>query len=182
LAEQMPADCRKPPARAVPDGAQAMSGPIRFPPKTFERFHREAIRVYKWARSEGMTHARARILSCGAAYGRQFYTFERTLAEFTGFCRRTVQRAMAEGKKLGLITSKWIKRGTFAPGSKVRMNNGGALRTVVGWGLDDTAAHAARCVRRVNETYRQAALNVRRERDRAERAAAVAEFRSLPPP
>jgi hypothetical protein len=163
-----------------------VSGPATFPPGTFERNWFEAGRVYKWAREMGMTHARARILSCGAAYGRKFYTFERTLAAFTGFCRRTVQRAMREARDLGLVTSKWIKRGSTPAGAKTRFNNGGALKTIVGWGLPDNAAHATRCTRAVNESFRRAQLELRAERDRAEARAAVAEFRAslatTPPP
>jgi hypothetical protein len=118
-----------------------------------------------------MSRPRAWALACGASYGRKFWTFQSTLAKFTGFCVRTIQRAFRQAKKLGILFSKRIKRGETAPGGRGPLTCGAALRTIVGWGMPEAQAMALRLRYAVREEFR-----------RAELAAAVAEFRSLAPP
>jgi len=113
--------------------------------------------VYRFALERGMSRPRAWIIACGASQGKTFWTFQRTLARFTEFCLRTVQRAMASAKKCGLLTSKRIKRGETAPGGRGPLTCGAALRTIVGWGMPDAPAMALRLRYAVRADYRAAA-------------------------
>jgi hypothetical protein len=134
----------------------------------------QAEAVHRWALAHGMSRPRAWLLACGASYGRKFFTFQKTLAEFTGFKIRTVQRAMRQAKDLGILVSKRIRRGERPEGGRGPLTCGGAMRTIIGWGLKDAPATVLRLRSALREQYRRAAL------EEALRAA-VAEFRSLAP-
>jgi hypothetical protein len=101
-----------------------------------------------------MSWPRAYALACLASYGRKSWTFQRTLAKFTGFCVRTIQRAMRQAKLFGLMISKRIKRGETAPGGRGPLTCGAALRTIIGWGLPEARALMMRLGYAVREQHR----------------------------
>lgn len=118
---------------------------------------READAVYAFALERGMSKMRAWITACGASYGKTFWTFQRTLSKFCGGCVRTVQRAISDSKRCGLLTSRRIKRGETAPGGRGPLTCGAALRTIVGWGMPEAPAMALRLRYAVREEFRAAA-------------------------
>lgn len=141
---------------------------------------REALRVFRYALEQGMSWLRARVLAAAASYGQQCWAFQDNLAEFVGCSLRTVQRAFDEGKRLGLLYSRRSRQGELTPTGKY-LKCGFALRTFTTWGL--------RSRRRINETAARFARSdmfrrmraQQNQREKAEIADAVTEFRSMAP-
>jgi hypothetical protein len=129
-----------------------------------------------------MSWKRAYIIACAASQGKVCWAFQSTLAKYTGYSVRTVQRAFSQAKRLGLIVSRRLRRGEQPDGANGPITCGGALRRFVSWGL--TARRmVGLCLKYAQRwIYRQQAQADRAERQRAEVAAAVADFRALAPP
>jgi len=129
-----------------------------------------------------MSWKRAYILACAASQGKICWVFQSTLAEFTGYSLRTVQRAFRQAKKLGVIVSRRLRRGEQPEGARGPITCGGALRRFVSWGL--TARRmVGLCLKYAQRwQYREQAMEARAARERAELGAAVADFRALAPP
>jgi hypothetical protein len=152
---------------------------MRLPGKSDHR--RQAEAVHRWARERGMTKPRAWIMACFAAYGRKCFTWQKTIAEFTGFCIRTVQRAARQAKDLGLLTATRFKRGATPEGASGPLTCGGTERVIVGWGLSDSSANVLRLKQAIREGYAEQVRAARRTAEANEARAAVAEFLTLPP-
>jgi hypothetical protein len=88
---------------------------------------------------------------------------------------RTIQRAVRQAKRLGVLVSRRLRRGERPPGARQPITCGGALRRFIGWGAGKAQALALRARYAVRWEWREAAL-------KRELAAAVAEFRGLSPP
>lgn len=81
-----------------------------------------------------MSAARSLVLGCVASF-KQCWAFRRTLAEHTGLSVRTVQRALTQGRELGLCGMARAKPNEVPPGRKEPVRCGWSHRWVVGWGL-----------------------------------------------
>lgn len=156
------------------------SDPIRFALPGAYRV--EASLIHAFCLERGMSWQRAYIMACASSYGRICWTFQSKLASFTGYSVRTIQRAMRQAKKLGVIRSRRLRRGERPPGATQPITCGGALRKFVAWGLPVVRAAVVCLSVAVQWQYREAAVEARAERERAEAREAVAEFRNLAPP
>lgn len=141
------------------------------------RFREEADRVFRFCEEHGFAGKRAYALACLASYGEKSWTFQRTVANFARVCVRTIQRAVRQGKRFGVLTTKRIPRGARPPGAEKRLDCGAAWKWFTAWGLPQGRA-MLRCWRYAQGWLKhQANLDAWRERQREELAAAVAEFR-----
>ena len=102
----------------------------------------EARAAYERCRTAGMSPGRALVIACVASF-RQGWAFRRTLANHTGVCIRTVQRALTQGKDLGLLGTARAKPNEIPPGMHAPLKCGWSHRWIVGWGLALAAAKAA---------------------------------------
>lgn len=143
---------------------------------------REAMAIFAYCKNAGVSWKRAYALACAASYGQICWTFQTTLAEFTGYCVRTIQRAMRQAKALGLLVSRRLRRGEQPIGARQPITCGGALRRFIGWGKPDRHAEPLRAKYALKEIWRREALERRAERERAGIAVAIADFRALAPP
>lgn len=140
------------------------------------RFREEADRVYRFCEAHSFPHARAYALACLASLGEQTWTFQRTIANFTGFCVRTIQRSVRQAKTFGVLITKRIPRGARPRGAEKRLDCGAAWKRFVSWGLPQGQA-MARCWRYAQGWLtHQTNLAAWRERQRAEAREACAEF------
>jgi len=145
-------------------------------------FRREALAVAEHCVAQGMSWKRAYALACLASQGRISWMFQSTAAKFAGISVRTIQRAVRQAKKLGVLVSRRLRRGEQPHGARKPISCGGALRRFIGWGAPKLQALALRAKYAMRWIWREQAVEQRRERERAEVAAAVAEFRGLAPP
>lgn len=141
------------------------------------RFREEADRVFRFCEEHGFSAKRAYALACFASFGEQTWTFQSTLSTYTGFCVRTIQRAVRQAKKFGVLITKRIPRGARPQGAEKHLDCGAAWKRFVSWGLPMGQA-MARCWRYSQGWLtHEANLAAWRERQRAEAREAVAEFR-----
>jgi hypothetical protein len=146
------------------------------------RYRQEAEWIKRFCLDRGMSWKRAYVLACAASLGRTCWAFQATLADFTGYSVSTVFRAFRQAKKLGLIVSRRLRVNEQPEGSDRPISCGGAFRRFVSWGMTPRRMvrlclqYAARWI------YREQAVEARAERERAELARAVADFRALAPP
>jgi len=94
----------------------------------------EARAAYERARENGMSAGRSLVLGIIASF-KQGWIFRRTIAKHTGLCVRTVQRALTQGRELGLIGTARAKPTEIPPGLTEPVKCGWSHRWVVGWGL-----------------------------------------------
>ena len=127
-----------------------MTPRIRYP----GHYRAEADDVRAFAIDRGMSRPRAWALACYASYGRKVWTFQSTLAKFTGFCVRTIQRAVRQGKSFGILISKRIKRGETPKGGRGPLRCGAAMKTFVGWGMPEGHALICRAKEAVRAAFR----------------------------
>jgi hypothetical protein len=146
------------------------------------RHRQEAEWIMRFALQRGMSWKRARVLACAASYGRICWAFMKTLVRFTGYCLSTVYRAFRQAKKIGIIIARRLRINEQPEGSDKPISCGGAYRTFISWGMTPRRmvrlclSYAARWI------WREQAIEAQRERERAELALAVADFRALAPP
>ncbi len=154
--------------------------PAYFLPEVPGVHRREALFVFRYALSEGMSWKRARVLAAAASYGETFWGFQDNLAEFVGCSIRTVQRAFNEAKVLGLLYSRRSRKGELTPTGKY-LKCGFALRTFTTWGLRSARRIRGVCARHAQADVHRRMRGAQNKRDKAEIGEAVAEFRSLGP-
>lgn len=145
-------------------------------------FRSEAFAIHAHCLAQGMSPKRAYAIACAASIGRVCWTFQSSLAKFTSYSVRTIQRAMRQARRLGVLISRRLRRGEQPPGARKPISCGGALRRFIGWGSPKSQALALRAKYAVREVWRREAMERRAERERGELAAAVADFRALAPP
>lgn len=93
----------------------------------------EAWAMYRRAREAGMSTTRSLALGCIASF-KQGWIFRSTIAEHIGASIRTIQRAITQGKNLGLIGVARAKKGEIPPGVTHAPRCGWSHRWVNGWG------------------------------------------------
>jgi hypothetical protein len=81
-----------------------------------------------------MSAGRALVLGTIASF-KQCWMFRRKIAEHTGLSVRTVQRAITQGRELGLMGTARAKPNEVPPGLDKPVVCGWSHRWVVGWGL-----------------------------------------------
>ena len=128
-----------------------------------------------------MSAKRAYAVACAASLGQVCWTFQSTIARFTGLSVRTVQRAIRQAKRIGVLISRRLRRGERPPGARQPITCGGALRRFIAWGKPKAQALALRAKYAVRELWRQEARERRADAERAELAAALAQFRAIDP-
>ena len=97
------------------------------------RFSDEANRAFNRAIQSGMTSLRSLVIGSVGSF-RDCWMFQRTLAKNLGCSLRTVQRALREGRQLGLIECHRAKAKEKAPEIGKTLPCGWSHRWVVGWG------------------------------------------------
>lgn len=126
-----------------------------------------------------MSPKRAYAVACAASLGQICWTFQSTIARFTGYAVRTIQRAIRQAKKLGVLVSRRLRRGERPPGARQPITCGGALRRFIAWGAPKAQAMALRAKYAIREVWRSEQRERRAEAERAEIAAALTEFRDI---
>lgn len=122
-------------------------------------FASEARAAYQRSRELGMSAGRALVLGCIGSF-KQCWQFRRSLAEYTGLSVRTVQRAITQGKSLGLCGAQRAKPNEVPPGRSLPLPCGWSHRWIVGWGLAMDAAKAAVERARLRRVERAAAKGI----------------------
>jgi DNA-binding transcriptional MocR family regulator len=102
----------------------------------------EARSAYARARELGLTKSRAEAVAHVASRD-DLWAFARTIAERIGCSRRTVQRAFAQAKALGLMRSARGKKGEVPRGAREALPCGFCHRWVIGKGLAGAAIQRA---------------------------------------
>lgn len=143
-------------------------------------YRREALAIAEHCVAQGMSWKRAYSLACMASLGRISWVFQSTIARFTGYSVRTIQRAVRQAKELGVLVSRWLNRGEQPVGSRNPITCGGALRRFIGWGAPKAQALALTAKYRMRWIWREEQREREAERERAEIAAAVTDFRKPP--
>jgi len=105
-------------------------------------FAAEAAAAYQRSRVAGLSELRARIVGHIASY-RETWAFAASIAGWVHGSRRTVFRALAQAKELGLVGSRPIKEGEIPPGAEKPITCGGSIRWTMGWGKAAEEAKAA---------------------------------------
>jgi len=108
----------------------------------------EARAAYARARAAGMNLLRSMVIGCIASF-RDGWAFRHTIARKVGCSVRTVQRAINEGRALGLIQVFRAKKGERPPGCSTPLKCGWSHRITVGFGRAAAAALAAVAAARV---------------------------------
>lgn len=132
-----------------------------------------------------MSWKRAYALACLASLSSEngiCWAFQSKVAKFTGYSVRTIQRAVRQAKRLGVLVSRRLRRGEQPVGARKAITCGGALRRFIAWGKPKAAALALRARYALRDIWRREAAERRAERERDELRAAVADFRALAPP
>jgi hypothetical protein len=141
-------------------------------------YRREALAIAEHCQAQGMSWKRAYALACMASYGGDHnWTFQRTIANFTGYSVRLIQRAVCQAKRFGVLVSRRLRRGERPQGSDRPITCGGALRRFIGWGKPKSQALALRAKYALRWIWREQAVDQRRAREQDEIALAVREFR-----
>lgn len=97
------------------------------------RFGDEGNRAFNRAIESGMTSLRSLVIGCIGSF-RDCWMFQRSIAKLLGCSVRTVQRALAEGRSLGLIECHRAKPREKAPEIGKPLPCGWSHRWAVGWG------------------------------------------------
>ena len=143
----------------------------------------EAERIQRYCVDQGMSWKRAYCVAAMASLSNSSgfsWAFQESVAKFCGVSRRTVQRAMRQAKKLGVMVSRRIRRGERPPGQAYAYDCGGALRRFVGWGRSVAQALARYARYALRWIWREDAIKRRAERERAELDLALADLRGPP--
>lgn len=145
-------------------------------------FRSEAMAILEHCKAAGMSWMRAYAVACLASVAEKgiCWKFQSSVAKFTGYSVRTVQRAVRQAKALGVLVSRRLRRGERPPGARQPITCGGALRRFIAWGKPKAQALALRAKYALREVWRREALERRKLSERAEIAAALTEFRQLP--
>lgn len=154
--------------------------PRLFLPEVQGVHRREAYRLFRYALEQGMSWLRARVLASAASLGPTYWGFQRTTAEFIGCSLRTVQRAIDEAKRLGLLTSRRSRRGELTPSGKY-LKCGFALRTFTTWHTRSRRRYNAIAARFALSDVHRRRRGHQNKLDRAEIREAVAQFQALGP-
>lgn len=142
-------------------------------------FRSEALAILEHCKDAGMSWKRAYAVACFASMGEICWQFQRSVAHFTGYSVRTVQRAARQAKALGVLVSRRLRRGERPPGARQPITCGGALRRFVAWGKPKAQAMALRARYALREVWRREAIERQKCSEQAEIAAAMTEFRDL---
>jgi DNA-binding transcriptional MocR family regulator len=102
----------------------------------------EAVKAFHRAIDGGMTSLRSLVVGCVASF-RDCWMFQRQIAQRLGCSLRTVQRALAQARELGLIECHRAKTSENAPGLGRPVPCGWSHRWAIGWGMAASAAQAA---------------------------------------
>jgi hypothetical protein len=127
-----------------------------------------------------MSCKRAYAVACFASLGQICWQFQSSVARFTGYSVRTVQRAARQAKQMGVLVSRRLRRGERPPGARQPITCGGALRRFIAWGKPKAQRLALCAQYALREVWRREALERRQHAERSEIAAALTEFRQLP--
>lgn len=119
----------------------------------------EARSAYERARSTGISAARALVLGCIASF-KDGWLFRRNLAEHTGLSIRTVQRAITQGKEMGVLGVARAKKDEVPPGAESPIPCGWSHRWTIGWGQAYAAAQAAIAETRLARAAKAAARSL----------------------
>lgn len=95
---------------------------------------REAQASFEAALRLGLTPVRALVVGHIASF-KDCWTFARTLADAVRCCRRTVQRAVAEAKSLGLMGTGRAKKNEIPKGRKEPLSCGWSHRWIIARGM-----------------------------------------------
>lgn len=143
-------------------------------------FRSEAMAILEHCKAAGMSWMRAYAVACFASMGQICWQFQSSVAKFTGYSVRTIQRAARQAKALGVLVSRRLRRGERPPGARQPITCGGALRRFIAWGKPKAQAMALRAKYALREVWRRDAIERNKQRERGEIAAALTEFRQLP--
>jgi hypothetical protein len=142
-------------------------------------YRSEALAILEHCKDAGMSWKRAYAVACFASMGQVCWQFQSSVARFTGYCVRTIQRAARQAKAMGVLVSRRLRRGERPPGARQPITCGGALRRFVAWGKPKAQALALRARYALREVWRREAIERRQLAERSEIAAALTEFRRL---
>lgn len=143
-------------------------------------YRREALAILEHCKEAGMSWKRAYVIACFASLGQVCWQFQSSVAKFTGYSVRTVQRAARQARGMGVLVSRRLRRGERPPGARQPITCGGALRRFIAWGKPKAQAMALRAKYALRELWRRDAIDRNQQRERSEIAAALTEFRRLP--
>lgn len=96
-------------------------------------FQSEGLAAYERAKEAGMSSLRATALGHVGSF-KDCWTFRATLAELIRGSVRTVQRALTQGRDLGLIGTARGKKTEIPPGAERPVTCGFSHRWTIGWG------------------------------------------------
>lgn len=116
----------------------------------------EARAAYQRARESGMTALRALVVGNIASH-RDCWAFRKRLADKAGCSVRTVQRAITQAARLGLIGVARARRGEKPPGLETEVPCGWSHRWTIGWGRAGAAVKRAIDAARARWMVRHAA-------------------------
>jgi hypothetical protein len=108
----------------------------------------EARAAYARARGAGMNALRSLVIGCVASF-QDGWAFRHTIARKVKCSVRTVQRALNQGRELGLIQVFRAKKGEIPKGCTEPLKCGWSHRITVGFGRAAAAAMAAVAAARV---------------------------------
>lgn len=155
--------------------------PLYFLPPVPGVHRREALFIFRFALSQGMTWKRAHALAAAASYGEKWWGFQETVADWAKCSVRTVQRAVDEAKTLGILYSRRARKGEVQPGQRGYPKCGYAIRTFTAWGLRSTRRVGAVCARYAQQDMHRRMRAAENRRQKPEIAEALAEFRAMRP-
>jgi Helix-turn-helix domain len=144
-------------------------------------FRSEALAILEHCKDAGMSWQRAYAIACLAsmAEGGICWTFQSTVARFTGYSVRTIQRAVRQAKSMGVLVSRRLRRGERPPRARQPITCGGALRRFIAW-AKPKAQRLALCAKyALRELWRREALERRKLAETASIREALREFRTL---
>jgi len=96
-------------------------------------FQTEGIAAYQRARDAGMSPLRASALGHVGSF-KDCWTFRNALAKMARASLRTIGRALAQGRELGLIGTARGGKHETPPGAKAPITCGFSHRWTIGWG------------------------------------------------
>jgi hypothetical protein len=102
----------------------------------------EGTAAYKRARAAGMSALRAEVLGHIGSF-KDCWAFRRKIAAHVCCSIRTVQRAITQGKMLGLLSVYRLKKNETPPGREGPLTCSGSHRLTAGYGLAGEAAKRA---------------------------------------
>lgn len=120
-------------------------------------FPNEATRAFNRAIEAGMTSLRSLVIGSVGSF-RDCWMFQGSIAKRIGCSIRTVQRALRQGRELGLIECHRSKPKEKAPGIGRTLPCGWSHRWLIGWGRSNDAVkklvNVARAQRIVSGAFR----------------------------